>query len=245
MSVAEHYESLLADHYSWMLGGLDEAVERNRGVFEQHGLTGGGAAVDLGAGPGSQSIALAQLGYEVLAVDISKKLLDELTAHAADLPVRTVCEDLLQFRTHCAGPVSLVACMGDTLTHLDAQADAQELFAEVHQALQVDGHFVLTFRDLSARLQGLDRFIPVRSSADTLFTCVLDYDDDGVIVSDLIYVRSDGGWKLHKSAYRKTVLSFDWVCQQLKGEDFQLDFAESVRGWVTIVASKKSSPAKR
>ena len=65
---------------------------------------------------------------------------------------------------------------------------------------------MLTYRDLSTPLRGLDRFIPVRSTEDTLFTCVLEYDDDGVTVNDLVYERSGDAWELHKSSYRKRFL---------------------------------------
>ncbi len=241
MSVAEHYQNLLADHYSWMMGGLEPAVAKNRQLLEQHGVSGRGAAVDLGAGPGTQSLALAQLGYDVLAIDTSQKLLDELSAqaHSTDLSVRTSCADLRAFREHCASPVAVVVCMGDTLTHLDAEADAEKLFADVHQALEPDGRLVLTYRDLSTPLQGLDRFIPVRSTESTIFTCALEYDDGGVTVNDLVYERKGDAWKLHKSSYRKLVLSFDWVCRQLERNSFSLDFAESERSWVTIVARKQ------
>ena len=42
-----------------------------------------GRAVDLGAGCGFQSIPLARLGFAVTAIDIDRKLLDELHRNAA------------------------------------------------------------------------------------------------------------------------------------------------------------------
>ena len=75
---------------------------------------------DLGCGPGFQSLALARMGYRVLAIDLSEQLLAELTRSAADLPIQTIHDDLLHFERHLDLSPSLIVCMGDTITHLDS-----------------------------------------------------------------------------------------------------------------------------
>lgn len=49
-----------------------------------------GPIIDFGAGTGRLSIALARAGYPVLAVDVSEKSLDVLTATARDLGLRNI-----------------------------------------------------------------------------------------------------------------------------------------------------------
>src|SRR5690349_9348902 len=103
-SPAQHYEALLAEHYTWMSGGLEANVARNAAFFAQHGIArrGGGVAVDLGAGPGYQTVPLARAGFRVYAVDLSERLLAE-TRKAAEqfkeygLEVITVHGDLVTF----------------------------------------------------------------------------------------------------------------------------------------------------
>ncbi len=218
--VARHYQELLAEHYSWMLGMPFQAkLAEQRALLEALGLAEArrGAAIDLGCGPGFQAIALAGLGFApVLALDTSQALLDELAAQKGDLPVEAVRADLRGFAGLVKpGSVAAITCMGDTLTHLPARQDVSRLFADAQTALAPGGLLVLTFRDLSVALKGLDRFIPVRADAERIMTCVLDYEPETVMVSDLVYRREGEGWRLSKSCYRKLRLAPQAVADEL------------------------------
>jgi SAM-dependent methyltransferase len=239
-TVEEHYENLLADYYSWMFGDFDAKVEASRQFFSYYDIVPAkcGVAVDLGAGPGFQSLALAQLGFRVVAVDLSRKLLDELEGKRGDLPVTTVRDDMLNFPAHCPDPVELCVCMGDTLPHLESPDRVAALFDKAYQALEAGGRFILTYRDLSLELTGLSRFIPVRSDENTIFTCFLEYDSRHVTVHDLVYVRVKERWELRKSAYRKLRLQLDWVLERLVEAGFSIDTCESNGGMVKVIADK-------
>lgn len=119
-TVAEHYENLLADYYSWMFGDFAGKVETHHRFFfvNQIQPTKSGLAVDLGAGPGFQSIPLAQLGFRVLAVDLSRRLLEELHCRCGSLPITPIHGDLMNFTAWGEAPMELCVCMGDTLPHL-------------------------------------------------------------------------------------------------------------------------------
>jgi SAM-dependent methyltransferase len=220
-----HYEKLLAQYYTWMFG-----VSFADKVAEQHALLqrilgpapvpGGtrGAALDLGCGPGFQSLALAELGFApVIALDTSAALLAELRAHAGGRPIRGHQADLLSLASHAdAGSTAVITCMGDTLTHLADQQSVRSLFAQVAAALAPGGRLIVTYRDLSEELTGLDRFFDVRSDADTLMSCFVEYDTPGtVMVHDLVHVREEAHWRLRKSCYRKLRMSCAWVTQEL------------------------------
>jgi hypothetical protein len=58
------------------------------------------------------AIPLARAGARVLAIDSSEKLLAGLVRHAAGLAVKTVCDDLLSFRTHLAGKAASLETIG-------------------------------------------------------------------------------------------------------------------------------------
>ncbi|HLF09876.1 MAG TPA: methyltransferase domain-containing protein, partial [Gammaproteobacteria bacterium] len=176
-SVEQHYDQVLSEVYSWMAGGFDDAIARNAEFFAKHGIEplGSGIAVDLGAGCGFQTIPLARLGFAVTAIDSAGKLLDELNEHAAALQIETVRDDLLNFDNYVHGDVELAVCMLDTIVHLESKQKVVTLFEKVLAALQDQGRFIVTFRDLSRELGELDRFIPVRNDDNTVFTCFLEY----------------------------------------------------------------------
>lgn len=231
-SVKEHYERLLARHYTWMFGKSFEAkVAEQKGILEEAlelaGAAGkSGLAVDLGCGPGYQTIALAQLGFSpVVAVDTSAGLLDELRAHAGGLPIRAVEDDILYLERYATSQsAQAIVCMGDTITHLESRAAVHNLLQSIFKALAPGGALIITYRDLSNELRGVDRFIPVHSDDDRVMTCFLEFDqDESVTVHDLVYTRQDSGWHFEKSSYRKLRISAEWLESAMSSVGFEVN----------------------
>ncbi len=238
-----HYDELLAAHYSWMNGAepAQKAIEQTS-LLTDLGIdeVSREIAVDLGSGPGYQSLALARLGYEpVIAIDSSRDLLAELDAARTDERIRTVLADLRTFATMVErGSVRAIVCMGDTLTHLDSHADVLQLYRDAYEALAPGGHLVLTFRDLSQALAGLDRVLPVRADDRRIMTCVLEYEPEHVVVNDLIHVREAGGWTLYKSSYRKLRLAPSDQVAALERIGFKIDHDKPIGRMHAISARK-------
>ncbi len=239
--VKNHYDNLLASYYSWMLGGFQRKLADNRKFFLDRGIRPelGGVALDLGAGCGFQSIPLAEAGFKVIAIDTSHDLLAELKNNAGRLPVDTVEDDLLNFNQHGPEESELIVCMGDTLTHLDSLAQVQGLFENAYQALERNGRLVLSFRDLTVEMKDLKRFIPVRSDADLLFTCFLEYEKKHVKVHDIVYERTGDHWRMQTSYYRKLRIPPGWTKDGLLKIGFEVDTFDIQNGAVTILARRR------
>lgn len=239
-SVAEHYEKLLADVYCWMFGGFEAGFQRNTEFFNTLRLKpeGSGIAIDLGAGCGFQSIPLAKAGYSVTAIDIDVKLLGELKTNGGELPITTVQDDFMNFGNHVKKAPELIVCMTDTLLHLESKERVASLFARVFGALEPGGRFIITFRDLTYELKETDRFLPVRSDENIIFTCFLEYEPETVKVHDIVYKKSEGKWKFFMSWYRKLRLSEQWVDAQLVKFGFNDINSTTENGLVTIIARK-------
>lgn len=239
-AVGEHYSQVLSDVYSWMSGGFEEALQRYTKFFNTHNLSpkGSGVAVDLGAGCGFQSIPLAKAGYSVTAIDLDAKLLNELERNCGDLKINILRDDLLNFDKKIDKVVELILCMTDTLLHLESKEKVNLLFEKVVKALEPRGKFILTFRDLTQELKESDRFIPVKSDENTIFTCFLEYEREKVKVHDIVYRKSADGWKLFNSYYRKLRLSKDWVDNKLLACGFDTIDSKVEKGLVTVIATK-------
>ena len=80
MTVKEHYDNHLGNFYSWMCGNFDEKQRKYQQFFTKNNIVplSSKIAIDLGAGHGIQSSALAKLGFKVHAVDFNEQLLGEL-----------------------------------------------------------------------------------------------------------------------------------------------------------------------
>jgi 2-polyprenyl-3-methyl-5-hydroxy-6-metoxy-1,4-benzoquinol methylase len=240
-SVRDHYSSHLAPIYSWMCGGVESALARGAAELDALALSprATALAVDLGAGFGMHAIPLAQRGFEVLAIDCSAELLRELRTFAATLPIQSVEDDIMEFRKHLGDAPEVVLCMGDTLPHLPDTDVVESLIADVAAAIAPGGTFVMSFRDYTAALQGERRFIPVKSDADRILTCFLEYEDTHVNVHDLVHEREGSSWRQRVSAYRKLRLSPDWVSSALDRAGFQPRQQAGLSGMVRLVAEAK------
>ena len=242
MNTQAHYENHLAHFYSWMFGDFAAKAEENKAFFVKHEITPQttGVAVDLGAGSGFQSIPLAQLGFEVMAIDFSQVLMDELQKHAAErqVKVHTVTDDLLSFPQYLKATPELIVCMGDTLTHLPSWETVQDLIAKAYQHLEAGGHFILSYRDLSDELQNTERFIPVKSDAHMILTCFLEYEPDYVKVFDILHEKQAGQWQQKISFYRKLKIPLEKLTDSLKKTGFQVKTVETDRGMHYLIARK-------
>jgi SAM-dependent methyltransferase len=237
----DHYERLLAEHYSWMFGVSTawKAAEQ-RELLTHLNVSAGELAVDLGAGCGFQSLALADLGFKrVLAIDTSAKLLDELQRRRGERPIEAIRNDMLRLAEHVApATADTVVCMGDTVTHLPEREQVPQLFSEVFRALRPGGQFVLTYRDLSVELHGVDRFLPVRSTPDKIMACFLEYRPDAVMVHDLLHIRDGDTWKFLKSSYPKLRLAVDDIRRDLEEQGFRIYAQETARGMSVLAAHR-------
>jgi SAM-dependent methyltransferase len=242
VSAVEHYQMFLADHYSWMSGPFADKVAHQRQLLVRSGLVPGatGCALDLGCGPGSQSVALAGLGFSVVAIDANAQLLAELVEYAGALPIRPVLHDLCCLASCSALPqqADVAVCVGDILPHLPSTECITTLFQQISGLLVPGGRFVVGFRDLSEERYGLDRFIPIRSDHERVMTCFLEYEPLTVLVHDLIYVRQGETWELRKSCYRKLRLSLAWVCAQMEAQGLSVVSQEQSVGVWNVVAVK-------
>ena len=236
-SVAEHYERILSPVYSWMTGGADAALEAGRAeidALDLH-LPAGALVIDLGAGFGMHAIPLARAGARVIAVDSSEQLLGELRRLAGDLSITLVRDDLLSFRAHVNEKADLVLCMGDTLTHLPEHTNLDFLIQEVAESLVPGGRFVISFRDYSEALVDERRFIPVRSDERRILMCFLEYEEDTVVVHDILHERAGDAWETRVSSYRKLRLSPERVIGSLESFGFEIRREPGMRGMVRLV----------
>lgn len=240
-SVKDHYDQMLGPVYSWIIGDLTSVCRRNAALLSSLGLQSesGALAVDLGCGPGCHSIPLAETGFRVIAIDFCEDLLTELQQHAVGLPVTVVRDNILQFRQHLEERPQVVLCMGDTLVHLPDWAAVQTLIADVVDTLLPGGTFVASLRDYTAvPPEGPNRFIPVRSSTDRIFTCFLQYRDATVDVHDILQTREGDNWRLQVSQYQKLRMNYRRIAELLRDLGMRVDQPFEDHGMICLRSVK-------
>jgi SAM-dependent methyltransferase len=223
-----------------MLGDLDAAFARGAREIDDLPLPAlRGPALDLGAGLGLHALALAKRGFDVVAIDNCRALLDELRSRAGDLTIATHLADLLEFRAFLTTQPQVIVCMGDTLTHLPALSTVESLLASAAGSLPPGGVFAATFRDYAtSELKGEQRFILVRADERRILTCFLEYQDEQVLVHDLLHEKDNGRWRQVISSYPKLRLAPAWVIAKLSALGCSVTRDATPSGMVRIVATK-------
>ena len=144
----------------------------------------------------------------------------------------------MNFGRHSPPQSDLIVCMGDTLTHLNTLQDVRTLIKRAQKSLVSMGRMIFGFRDMSVAVTDLERFIAVRSDADRIFTCFLEYEQRHVKVHDLVYERRGDEWVLNKSFYRKLRISAKWLQLQIKKAGLNLEHLDVRNGVTTMIVRK-------
>eukprot|EP01059_Diplonema_ambulator_P002301 TRINITY_DN1194_c0_g2_i8.p1 TRINITY_DN1194_c0_g2~~TRINITY_DN1194_c0_g2_i8.p1 ORF type:complete len:245 (+),score=89.96 TRINITY_DN1194_c0_g2_i8:44-778(+) len=242
MSAKQHYDTHLGEFYSWMVGDTEPGIAAFTKLLEKHKdrLGEGALALDLGAGHGIQSIAMSRLGLQVVAVDFNEQLLGELQHHDeyAKGHITAKLDDIRNPGHLVGSPPSVVVCAGDTLLHLETREDVMQLLTDSMAMLREGGLLVISFRDYTTPLEGDKRFIPVKSTHNQIHTCVLDYEDDRVRVTDLLHTNTDGQWTQKVSSYFKTRVPPADITAHITGLGGTVLESMVARGMTTLVIAK-------
>ncbi len=239
MNASDHYKNHLAHIYAWMAGDFQENSAAFVQLLDSLNVSpdSNKAALDLGAGHGIQSHALATKGFDVTAVDFNQKMLNDLQENCKDLEVRTVFADITKVDKWTQEKPGVIVCCGDTLTHLKSREDVEEFLIKYATLLDNGGKMVLTFRDYSQDHNDT-LYIPVKSDDSRILTCVLEYGSERVKVTDLLHEKIGGEWQQKVSSYEKVRVSPDWVKEILQGQGLTAIHEENENALVTLVASK-------
>ncbi len=156
----ERYQQQAVETMPWFYPELDDDL---RQALDQLGLRGG-SALDLGTGPGTQAIQLAQRGFDVTAADISEAAirLARAKAEAQGLAIAWQQDDILS--TRLTGPFDLVFDRG--CFHVLPAERRLDYVSTIAGLLRPEGYFFLKcFSHLQSGTQGPHRLSPEQIQA--------------------------------------------------------------------------------
>lgn len=242
MTVEDHYNNHLGYFYSWFTGDFEKNVDSFKAFCVDNDIKPFDSkyAIDLGAGNGIQTIALADLGFKVKSIDFSDQLIAELKSKIDNRSVEVFNDDIKFVSKYSQPHPELIVCCGDTLPHLESFSEVQNLIKDSFDILSPNGRLILTFRDYSIELEDTDRFIPVKSDSQRILTCFIEYFVDKIRVTDLLHELENDIWVQKVSSYYKTRISRELVLELLKNSGFKISVDNIANRMITIVGQKPS-----
>ena len=247
MKVKEHYDSHLANFYSWMVGDFDQKRNDFQIFLENNEIYPNDTkvAIDLGAGHGIQSVALKRLGFNVTAIDFNDQLLNELKLNPDGQSIKTIKTDIRNIKNYSELKPELIICCGDTITHFGNKSDIKKLIENCANILAEKGKLIISYRDYTIELKDNQRFIPVKSDRDRILTCILDYEPEKVKVTDLLYEKIGNEWKQKVSSYKKVRISPNEIDEMIENSGLKITFNEPIDRMQTMIAEKKNGLQQR
>lgn len=163
----EFYDAVADDYHFWYRD-WESTLERE-GLQLRSWLRGRDVkrVLDASCGPGTQSIALAQLGYHVTAADPSQGMLDRARRHAEEHEVADkiafVQSDFANLvRSVSQDDFDAVLTKGNAFPHLITDAAIEEALKNFHRLLRPGGTVIIGFQDFEPFVEDQPRFFPGR-----------------------------------------------------------------------------------
>jgi glycine/sarcosine N-methyltransferase len=140
------------------------------------------SALDAGSGTGFHSILLARLGVSVTAVDISSRMIAELSRHTAQLGVniRTVQSRFAELPSRVSGPFDAIFCMGNSLAHLLSTKETGEALRAFARLLPPDGILFTQVLNYDRILLTRPQVQSVKETPQGVFTRSYEYLGDTI-----------------------------------------------------------------
>ncbi len=160
------YYNRLAPYYKYLFLDWNTSVERQAavldGVIREFFGTSARRILDAACGIGTQSLGLAQLGYEVTASDISEIEIEHAKAEAAQrgLNIAFGVADMRHLREHDAQPFDLILACDNAIPHLLSDEEILQAFEQFYHGTTTEGGCLISVRDYAAMERGGKKLVP-------------------------------------------------------------------------------------
>ncbi len=167
--------------YDFLAGRFDEIfpVGRDRIDFIADMLISGARCVDAGCATGGLAIGLNDLGFEVVGIDLSERMIELARANAGAGRRGLEFRVMDMRRLPELGAADCVLCFGNTLPHLESRDEARAFFASVRGMLNAGGFLAFQIVNFDKVLAEGGACFPTVEKEDFVFKRSYTFRVDG------------------------------------------------------------------
>jgi len=198
MSPINFYDEF-APYYHLIYPDWDKSIARQAGhlksIIDEFCENEAARVLDVACGIGTQSIGLAQLGFEVTASDISPKEIECARANAAQRSIKIAFSvaDMRSAFDHHQQTFDVVIACDNAIPHLLSDEDILKTFEQFHLCTAPGGCCIVSVRDYQAmELTGAHvKTYGLRQEGDSRYLVFQVWEFDGPIYELSMYVIED------------------------------------------------------
>ena len=166
---------------------------------------------DCACGIGTQAIGLASNGYDVTAMDISRRAVARARREARKWDLRTIqftVGDMRRMPDGLAKTFDVVICCDNPLAHMLEVQELKNSIQGMYSSLREGGLLLLSSRDYESAVVERPTCSPVRhrlvQNRETIVFQLWDWEEDEPIYNNMHFIIQKGryGWKTHQTAGR-------------------------------------------
>lgn len=141
-------------------------------------------AIDMGCGTGVHTVALAQLGVDVIGIDLSSRMLERARIHADShaalhsAPVRFIQGNFLTALPTVSA--DLILSLGNSIPHISSRDSLRAVFAHWHGLLAEGGQVLLQLLNYRDVLRRGERIVGIRRESGKTIVRFYDFLDDAL-----------------------------------------------------------------
>jgi glycine/sarcosine N-methyltransferase len=157
--------------------------------------------LDLACGTGNYSIALAELGCSVTAVDLDESMVHNLNkkAQQQNLDIDAHVMDMKSIDKLNNNKYDMILCIGNSLVHLENMEEIKELIYKLHSLLNEDGVLIIQIVNYDRILKFNIKELPTidRSEQGVKFIRKYDYKNNKILFNGKLIVNERGEEKIY------------------------------------------------
>ncbi len=138
------------------------------------------SVLDIACGTGGYSLELCRQGYNVTAVDLDNKMLEQLheKVKAEGCSVEIIQANMVQVDQKLSSKFNLAFCIGNSLVHLENIQQIKEFLTNIKKFLENDGSLVLQIINFDRIILRDIKSLPTIENKDVDLTFERNYDYD-------------------------------------------------------------------